>query len=87
MRIQSEHLLNAQFRLLPYLLVLVLDVCVGVEFDQESEAQRLLESAYFVVLLVECHEVQEVPACVFKPAEIETPQKVLAEVFVHEILL
>ena len=86
LRVEREHLLYLHLRLLLDLLVLALDVGVAVDLYQEGEAERLLERADLVVLLVQGHEVEEQPACVFEPVEIQTPQKVLRQFLVNKIL-
>ena len=86
LRVEREHLLYLHLRLLLDLLVLALDVGVAVDLYQEGEAEGLLERADLVVLLVQGHEVEEQPACVFEPVEIQTPQKVLRQFLVNKIL-
>lgn len=86
LRVEREHLLYLYLRLLSDLLVLALDVGVAVDFDEESEPERLFKCADLVVVLIKGHEVKEQPACVFEPVEIQASQKILSQIFIYKIL-
>ena len=86
LRIYGEHLLHSDVGLLLDLLVLAYYVCAGVELDDISKPQRLLEEPLLVVLVVEGHIVEEQFASLLEPAEMQAAEVVLAQLLTHECL-